>query len=137
MQIAGKILLLFVSLALLNGCKKAYSPLTGVWEVRENRQTYEFVSRTIVSPNGEYVSYQTNTCFDGKTTNIIVYTIEGSYQMKDDFVIDTVRKHSSPKFIVPDVFKGRIVSFDAHRLCLSDSKDTNNSRITVLRRIQP
>jgi Fe-S cluster assembly iron-binding protein IscA len=136
MHTSGRLLITFVSLALLSGCKGVHSPLEGVWEVRENRTSYDYNCVITVFPNGDYVSQQTNTVFEGEKTNAIVYTIEGNYQVRDGLVIDYVKKHSSSQFVVPDVFMGRIVSFDANQLCLTDARGTNNSQITVLRRIR-
>ena len=59
------------------------------------------------------------------------FSLEGVWQIKDGYLVDTVIKHSDTNFTVPVTFRARIAHFSDHELEIYDEA---NSVHTVFRK---
>src|SRR5580692_4815308 len=93
-----------LSLLLLLGCHKqsdakVRNNLAGTWLFEKdfsNGNKYE--SAIIVSSNRDYVC---NITMHGDSNSLWTYKLEGSWQIKNGFLIDTTTKHSDTNAKLP------------------------------------
>jgi hypothetical protein len=84
--------------------------LPGIWVVNWGKNHR---STSTISPDGSYVCQITGSS-DGT-----VVTVEGTFQVRDGFLIDTMTKSSQTTTHVPNVSRGQIIRADAHEMAIS------------------
>ena len=86
------------------------------------------VSYTVtVRPDFSYVGQIAYSADSQTVTN------EGTFQVRDGFLIDTKTKSSDPHAQVPLITRLRIVRADAHQLICNENDDSGKTKIVLAR----
>lgn len=138
-----KLALSFLSvILLLTGCNHHNDvaiprELLGTW-VTEGvyPQAGGFKSTLTVAPNGGYACHVVSHNASNATR---AFEIEGTLQVKDGVLSDTMTKHSQTNAPVPITFHYRIVRMDRREMVLSDESYLNNTatNTVVWRKVSP
>ena len=127
---------------LLTGCNhhsdaSVPTELMGTW-VAEEVYTHggSFESTVKIAPNGRYTCHVVHRNASNATHNV---EIEGTFQVKDGVLIDTMTKHSQTNAPVPTTFHERIVRMDRREMVLSDESYLQNTatNTVVWRKVSP
>ena len=73
---------------------------------------------TTVDSLGRYSCATTAT----SSNRVTRFTLEGTWQVKDGYLIDTLTKHSDPTFVVPWTVRARIVRLTDQELAIHDEE---------------
>jgi hypothetical protein len=107
--------------AMLTGCH--HTPrFEGTWVLdRVRPDGVKIHSVTTIAPGGKY-STQTSAF----TNSVLAFAVksEGTFEIKDGCLIDTMTKHSEPATPVPSVFRARIIRFDGRELIAYDEENS-------------
>ena len=91
--------------------------LAGTWVVDTGSFT--------VRPDFSYVGQFTNSTAGKIVTN------EGTFQVRDGFLIDTMTKSSGAHAHVPYITRLRIVRADAHQMVIDENDDSGDIKIVL------
>ena len=140
MRIAITPLILIV---LLTACKKhnEFKPanseaelqqqLAGTWKTeRDFTNGGSFQSTVMIAPNGAYVGGITN--FGRKSFK--TYHVEGTWEIKDGFLTDTLTNHSDTNARPPFVSSERIIRFSTNELVVQFESGPSNSIEAVFKK---
>jgi hypothetical protein len=114
--------------ALLTSCHRI-PKFEGSWVLDRTRPDgLKIHSVTTIAPDGKY-STQT-TAF---TNSVLAFAVksEGTFEIKEGYLIDTMTKHSEPTVPLPSVFRARIIRFDGRELV---ARDDANAADVVFRK---
>ena len=111
---------------LLSGCGHRTAAdsgknLQGTWILDRVDMNGSFHSQTTVAKNGSYVC---ETIRRDNSNNAYVFKLQGSFQLADGYLIDTITNHSDTNFAVPSVFRARVVRISDRELAIHD--ETNS-----------
>jgi len=93
--------------------------LPGTWHSDVAPQTE---SKFMVSANGDF---ECKTTFQGDTNGMQTIELEGTFQVKDGILIETVTKSSQTNAHVPFVSRARVIQADDHEMVISPLNRTN------------
>jgi len=107
------------------GCSgsKSTPNISGTWVYESDDGNFK--STTTVAPNGSYNCKFSTTNSGGVKEGFI----EGKYELKDEFLIDTMTKHSNTNAILPHTSKAQIVHYDDKGITLRWEGSTNLSKL--------
>ena len=110
--------------AVLTGCHRS-PKFEGTWvldRVRPDGVKIHSVSK--IAPDGKYLT-QTSAF----TNSVLAFAVksEGTFEINDGYLIDTMTKHSEPTVPLPSVFRARIIRFDERELVAHD--DANSADV--------
>jgi hypothetical protein len=138
MKESMKFALTFFAVSLLLGCHKqnttVHNSLAGTWLFETNYPDgRKFESTITVGANGTYFGHINSL---GHSNNFREFDIEGTWQIKDGFLIDTLTKHSQTNAKVPMVTRTRIVRSSDQELDvkIDDKQDPNFGHEAVFRK---
>ena len=125
-NVMHRFLFILALLSLLTGChRESNAKLAGTWLLdRVRPDGVKIHSAITIASSGRY-SCQTSA-FTNSSLAFAVQS-EGTFQIKDRYLIDTVTRHSEPTVPIPTVFRARIIRFDDRELVAHD--DTNSADV--------
>jgi hypothetical protein len=90
-----------------------------------NADSNHFTSVATIASDGSYTARYTNVGPAWVNEGFI----EGTQQIKDGYLIDTMTKHSNTNAVLPVILRARIIQFDDHQLVLQWEKMGTNQAI--------
>ena len=107
-------------LYLVTGCAPSeQAKLTGTWSLDRVRSDGVAIHTAItIASDGKYSARTTSTVTNSSAAATV--TLEGTFEIKDGYLMDTVTRHDVPTFQVPTTFRARIIRFDEQELLAFD-----------------
>jgi hypothetical protein len=110
---------------LLSSCDRSdarlHAKLQGTWILDRTRPDGSIHTRTVIHSDGAYTC---QTVARDNSNHVYKFELEGTFETRDGYLIDTVRKHTDTNFPVPTVFRARIISMTDRELVIHDEANS-------------